>query len=185
VELLPEPDQRVHDLDERRLASALLNRFRARAIAHLHLVDLRPLDPEPAAAGTEHRIRLGQRADSVPHPLVCRLLERRQELVQSGSSSRIVTGSPAMTSKMPSKSPCWIGSSRSSASRLPPRRRRGSSPDEVQAVLAEEHVLGAAEPMPWAPNSRAFAESSGLSAFARTFRRRTSSAHRTPSRSPR
>ena len=31
-------------------------------------------------------------------------------------------------------------------------------------------------PMPCAPNSRAFAESSALSAFARTFRRRTSSA---------
>ncbi len=31
-------------------------------------------------------------------------------------------------------------------------------------------------PMPWAPNSRAFAASSGVSAFARTFRRRTASA---------
>ena len=76
-------DERVHDLDERRVAGALAHRLRRpRDRAHLHLVDLGPLDAEPAAARAEHRVRLVQHLDPLPHPLVRRLLERRQELVQ-------------------------------------------------------------------------------------------------------
>ena len=57
-----------------------------------------------------------------------------------------MTGSPAIASKIPSKSDCCIGSSRSSAA-LPP----GSSSARIiscttrQPLVAEEHVLGAAE----------------------------------------
>ena len=53
---------------------------------------------------------------------------------------------PAIASKMPSKSLCWKGSSRSRAA-----RRAVSSSARIiswttgEALLAEEHVLGAAE----------------------------------------
>ena len=57
--------------------------FAARTIARdLHLVDLRPKQAEPATARPEHRVRLVEREDALAHPLVCGLLERRQELVQ-------------------------------------------------------------------------------------------------------
>ena len=64
-----------------------------------------------------------------------------------GSRSRIVTGSPAIASKIASKSDCWNGRSRSSASRRPASSR---GEDHLlhhrQPLVAEEHVLGAAEP---------------------------------------
>ena len=60
AQLLAEADERMHDLDERRVSPALLHRLRrARDRAHLHLVDLRPLEAEAAAARAEHRVRLG------------------------------------------------------------------------------------------------------------------------------
>ena len=77
-ELLAEADERMHDLDERRLPRALLDRRRgAHDRAHLHLVDLGPLEPEPAAAGAEHRVRLVQLGDPTAHLVRGRLLERR------------------------------------------------------------------------------------------------------------
>ena len=67
-QLLAEADERVHDLDERRRAGALAHRGgRANDRAHLHLVDLGPLQAEPAAAGAEHRIRLVQLGDPAAH----------------------------------------------------------------------------------------------------------------------
>ena len=97
-----------------------LHRLRgARDRAHLHLVDLRPLDAEPAAARAEHRVRLGERLDPAAHPLVRRLLERREELVQRRIEEADGDRQPAIASKIPSKSACWNGSSRSSAARRP------------------------------------------------------------------
>ena len=86
-----------------------------------------------------------------------------------GSRSRIVTGRPAIASKMPSKSDCWNGSSRSSAARRPASvsariisctTGSRSSPKNMCSVRQR--------PIPSAPNSRARAASSGVSAFART-----------------
>ncbi len=90
----------------------------------------------------------------------------------------MTTGKPAIDSKIPSKSDCWNGRSRSSAARRPCSSEARiiswttgsrSSPKNMCSVRQR--------PTPWAPNSRAFAASSGLSAFAHTWSRRTSSAH--------
>ena len=96
-----------------------------------------------------------------------------------GSSRRIVTGKPAIASKMPSKSPCWNGSSLSST-------ERRSSSVEARIISRTSGSRSSAmnmcsvrqRPIPSAPNSRAFAASSGVSALARTLSRRTSSAQR-------
>ena len=59
AQLLRETDQGVHDLDERRLPGAVVDRLRCPDDrAHLHLVDLRPLEAEPAPTRAEHRVRL-------------------------------------------------------------------------------------------------------------------------------
>mmetsp|Transcript_32478 Transcript_32478/g.51976 ORF Transcript_32478/g.51976 Transcript_32478/m.51976 type:complete len:481 (+) Transcript_32478:363-1805(+) len=91
-----------------------------------------------------------------------------------GSSRRMVTGSPSMARKMPSKSPRWNGSkSASAASRsgvLPAmiirRTVRMRSPDPKNMCSVRT------SPMPSAPFSRAVAASSGVSALASTLRRR-------------
>src|SRR2546423_8720493 len=73
----------MHDLDERCLACPLLDDARRPDDrAHLHLVDLRPLQAEAAAARAQHRVRFLQLADAAAHPLVGCLVDRRQELVQ-------------------------------------------------------------------------------------------------------
>jgi hypothetical protein len=78
MQLLGEADQRVHDLDERRLPGSLAHCDRgAHDRAHLHLVDLREHQPQPAAAGAEHRVRLVQGADAAAHLVVPRILLRR------------------------------------------------------------------------------------------------------------
>jgi len=83
AELLSEPDERVHDLDERRLAGPIAHsRRRPDDRADLHLVDLGVLEPETAAAGAEHGVRLAQLVDPPPHLVRRRLLGRRKELVQ-------------------------------------------------------------------------------------------------------
>ncbi len=109
-----------------------------------------PTPPPRAAAGT--RAAAGRAAGSSP------------------------AGRPS-PSKMPSKSACWNGSSLSSASRR-------SSSDEARIIACTSGSRSSAmnmcsvrqRPMPSAPNSRAFAASSGVSAFARTRRRRDASA---------
>jgi hypothetical protein len=75
-QLLLEADERVHDLDERRVAGSLVHRRRgADDRPHLHLVDLGVEQPEPHAARAEHRVRLRQRVDPLE-----RVLELRQLL---------------------------------------------------------------------------------------------------------
>ena len=88
-----------------------------------------------------------------------------------------MTGRPAIASKMPSKSDCCIGSSRSSAARRPSSfsamiisRTTGSRSGAMNMCSVRQR------PIPCAPNSRALRASSGVSAFARTRRRRSSSA---------
>ena len=88
-----------------------------------------------------------------------------------------MTGRPAIASKIPSKSDCWWGRSLSSA------RRRSSSPEAMiisRTTGSRSSAMNMCSvrqrPIPSAPNSRAFAASSGVSAFARTFRRRKPSA---------
>ena len=89
-----------------------------------------------------------------------------------------MTGSPAIASKIPSKSDCCIGSSRSSAA------RRSLSPDAMiisRTTGSRSSALNMCSvrqrPIPSAPSSRALAASSGVSALARTLRRRRPSAH--------
>ena len=88
-----------------------------------------------------------------------------------------MTGYPAIASKIPSKSDCWTGRSRSSAA-----RRAFSSPARIISCTtgrrsgAMNMCSVRQSPIPSAPNSRAFAASSGVSAFARTRMRRRSSA---------
>ena len=89
----------------------------------------------------------------------------------------MVTGSPAMASKIPSKSLCWWGRSRSSA------ERRSSSLDAMiisRTTGSRSSAMNMCSvrqrPIPSAPNSRALAASSGVSAFVRTFSRRRASA---------
>ena len=88
-----------------------------------------------------------------------------------------MTGRPVIASKMPSKSACWNGRSRSSAARRPASvsariisciTGSRSSPKNMCSVRQR--------PMPCAPNSRARAASGGVSAFARTRSRRNPSA---------
>ena len=75
-ELLGEADERVHDLHERGVARPLLDRPRgADDRPHLHLVDLGIEQPEPAAARSQHRVRLAPRlggGEQLP-PLVVEL----------------------------------------------------------------------------------------------------------------
>ena len=75
AELLGEPDERMHDLDERRLSGALLDGgCCADDRPHLHLVDLGELQSEPAAAGPEHRVGLVELLDPSAHQIGARLL---------------------------------------------------------------------------------------------------------------
>ena len=147
AQLLAEADERMHDLDERRLAGALLHRLRrARDRPHLHLVDLRPLDADPAAAGAEHRVRLGERLDPLAHARVARLLERRQELVQRRveqpdrhrqAGHRLEDG--LEVGLLERQEPV----ERVATPRLV--AREDHLLHDGQPLLAEEHVLGAAE----------------------------------------
>ena len=79
----PNADERMHDLDERRLARPLLHRPRGtHDRAHLHLVDLRVLQAQPAPARAEHRVGLAELLDPAAHRVRRRVLRRRQELVE-------------------------------------------------------------------------------------------------------
>mmetsp|Transcript_9127 Transcript_9127/g.34381 ORF Transcript_9127/g.34381 Transcript_9127/m.34381 type:complete len:301 (-) Transcript_9127:1355-2257(-) len=97
---------------------------------------------------------------------------------RGGSRRRTVTGRPSMASKMPSKSFCCSGSSAAIATffsccvwaRIILRTLARRSPSKNMCSVRTS-------PMPSAPFSRASAASSGVSAFASTFRRRFESAH--------
>ena len=130
---------------------ALLDGLRgARDRAHLHLVDLRPLDAEPAAARPEHRVRLVQRLDPLAHALVGRVLEIREELVQRRveQPDRRPAGPPS-----PRRCPRSRTAGTGAAGRAPSRRPvlvggEDHLLHDREPLLAEEHVLGAAEADP-------------------------------------
>ena len=193
-QLLGEADQRVHDLDLRgRRATAGARPRRSRAPASRRS---RGAGAQPAAARAEHRVLLVQRLAPAPSSAPAgrsspaasparaaarsRPSGRRRSGRNScsgGSSSRMVTGSPAIASKMPSKSACWNGSSRPAPRAARPRRRPGSSRCTTGSRSSPKNMCSVRHrPMPSAPSSRALAASAGVSALARTRSRRTSSA---------
>ena len=123
---------------------------RARDRADLHLVDLRVHQPEPAAARAEHRVRLLQRADAGAHALVGRLL-------LGAAGTRAAAGRAAGSSPAARPSPRRCPRSRTAGTAAAGRARRGGSASVVgqdhllhdrQPLVAEEHVLGAAEADP-------------------------------------
>ena len=114
--------------------------------ADLHLVDLRVHEPEPAAARAEHRVRLVQRADPGAHRLVGRLLLGRQELVQRRveqpdrhrqAGHRLEDA--LEVGLLERQQPVERGAAAGLVS------ARIISCIDRQPLLAEEHVLGAAE----------------------------------------
>ena len=127
--------------------------------ASLHFRDLRIGDAEPAAAMPQHRVRLAQRFLDDATQLgpsecpafaraACSLRRRAgRNSCSGGSSSRIVTGSPSIASKIPSKSARCIGQQlgeRATASALVARHDHLAHRGD--AVALEEHVLRAAQP---------------------------------------
>ena len=93
-----------------------------------------------------------------------------------GSISRIVTGSPSIASRIPRKSSRCSGSSSASAASCRPRPRRRSGSPRAARRSPRNMCSVRHSPMPSAPNRRARAASSGVSALARTCSRRTPSA---------
>ena len=94
AQLLAEPDERVHDLDERRPPGSLRHRERrTRDRPHLHLVDLGVEEPEAARAPAEHRVRLLQaRGSARAGARRCASSSEGRNSCSGQSSSRIVTG---------------------------------------------------------------------------------------------
>ena len=160
-----EADERMHDLDERRLARALLHGLRrARDRAHLHLVDLRPLDAEPAAARAEHRVRLVQRADP-------RGASARRSPPRAAAGTRAAAGRAAGSSPAARPSPRRSPRSRTAGTAGAGRARRGGPPRRAARIIScitgsrssPKNMCSVRQsPMPSAPNSRAFAASSGV-----------------------
>ena len=139
----------MHDLDLRRDAGALLDR-ECRSARSRESASRR----SPATAG-----RGGSRAcraSGSPPGARARaraFRDRRSRRAggrnscSGGSSSRIVTGSPAIASKIPSKSACCIGSRRvERGAALGLGLRQDHLADDREPVVGHEHVLGPAEP---------------------------------------
>ena len=158
--------------------------------ARLHPRDLGEDDAEPAAAVPEHRVHLVELGHLRGPPSrrgrpscfatsACSAGVCGRNSWSGGSSVRIVTGRGPIARKMPTKSSRCIGRSLASAfsrsstrvgeDHLAHRPRSGPSPKNMCSVRQR--------PIPSAPNATAFGAWSGWSAFARTFRRRTVSAH--------
>ena len=96
---------------------------------------------------------------------------------KGGSSNRIVTGSPAITSKISSKSERCIGRSFASASRRPASSSARIISRTAMIRSASKNMCSVRQsPIPSAPKSRATCASWGVSAFARTRIRRFLSA---------
>ena len=126
--------------------------------ARLHLGDLRIDDAEAAAAEAEHGVELVQRLDARAHALDRDAELRRptpadpasscgRNSCSGGSMVRMVTGRPAMARKMPTKS---VALQRQQlGQRGAPRLDRLGEDHlahRLDLALAEEHVLGAAQP---------------------------------------
>ncbi len=137
----------MHDLDERRLAGLLGDGQRGPDDrTHLHLVDLRVEEPEPAAARPQHRVRLAERPDPARHLLRLGFLERRQELVQRRVEQADGDRQPGHGREDPLEVGLLEGEQ---PLQLTAALVLGSSQDhcahERQPALCHEHVLGPAE----------------------------------------
>ena len=178
-ELFAEADERVHDLDERRVAGPLRRppappaRSRAPASRRSRGTGARACTHACRASGSTRAAPGSARASRRRSPPRAAAGTRAAADRAAGSSPE----SPAIASKIPSKSPCCRGSNRSSAERRSSSSRAriisrtiGSRPSAMNMCSVRQR------PMPSAPNSRALAASSGVSAFARTRMRLSSSA---------
>ena len=130
----------------------------------LHRVQARLDDPQPHAAQAEHRVHLVQLARPSPAaspasrarprraasrrapPRTARSTWSGRNSCSGGSSSRTVTGSPSIASKMPTKSSRCSGSS-DVVRRLLLLVGLGEDhlPHRGDPLLAQEHVLGPAQ----------------------------------------
>ena len=142
---------------------ALIRSAAASRIARdLHREQARDHDAEPDAAQAEHRVLLVQPVHGLqqpqvvlvrPRPRASASATRTDSSVRSGrnscsggSSSRIVTGSPSIASRMPTKSSRCSGSSVGQRLLALLVVVGQDQPLDSAAPLAEEHVLGAAQP---------------------------------------
>ena len=197
LELALVVDQRDHDLDLRGLAAAGPRRCgRPEDRPALHRVDLREEDPQPHAAGAEHRVGLLQRPDAVervlelgevvaaldPRPLGLGLdlVQRREELVQR----RVEQADRDRQARHRREDPLEVGllvrEQLAQRRRRARRRRRPGSPRTIAAWRSSPKNMCSVRhsPMPSAPKSRARSASSGVSALVRIPSRRCSSAQR-------
>ena len=125
-QLLGEADQRVHDLDA-------LGRDRDRGShdrAHLHLVDLGVHQAQPAAAGAQHRVLLGQRPHPAGDPLQLGDLGFRTAL---GAPVRNLLGQVAAR-RAGTRAAAGRAAGSSRAALPSPRRCRGSRPPGTAAA---------------------------------------------------
>ena len=166
----------------RRLAGALARRACGgpHDRPHLHLVDLRD---RRARAGSRGCRASGSTSCSDADPLAHRARRRLLELAAGtrAAAGRAAGSSPAAPPS-PRRSPRSRPAGTAAAGRArrgaPARRRPGSSPARPGSRSSPMNMCSVRQsPMPSAPNSRAWRRRSGVSAFARTRRRRSSSAH--------
>ena len=148
AQLFGEADERVHDLDERRVAGPLARRRGPRARSRAPASRRSP--GTGARAGSRAcRASGSPRAARGSAPASARRSPRPRggrNSCSGGSSRRIVTGRPAIASKISSKSACWNG--QQPVERSAPvgfAVRQDHLLHDRQPLVAEEHVLGAAE----------------------------------------
>ena len=179
-QLLAEADEWVHDLDQRRPPGPLLHRAqRPDDRPHLHLVDLRVA---AARAGNRACPSIGfdscNCADPRPH-------RARRSPPRARAGTRAAADRAAGSSPAAPPSPRRCPRNRPAAPATAGRAQRAAPPRSSARIIscttgsrsgAMNMCSVRHSPIPSAPNSRAFAASSGVSAFARTRSRRSSSA---------
>ena len=188
LELAARADERDHDL--RVGVEPFLHRLGGRLEdrADLHLVDLGVRDAEPAAAVAEHRVGLREGVRALPDlldrdaevrgGLLHRLVVVRQELVQGRIEQADRDGRSPISRKIPRKSSRCIGRIFASAARrCSTVSARIISRTATMRFSSKNMCSVRQRPMPSAPKSRATRASFGVSALARTPRRRRASAH--------
>ena len=162
VELPDRRDQRDHDLRPRVAAGLLAGDRGLEDRPGLHREQAGDHDAEPDAAQPEHRVLLVQpldRGEQLALPLLRGARGRRPSAIATessvrsgrnscsgGSISRIVTGSPSIASRISSKSSRCSGQQRVERLLLPLLVVGDDQVLDQLAPLAEEHVLGAAQP---------------------------------------
>ena len=138
----------MHDLDTRRLARSLGDRSRrADDGAHLHLVDLGPLEAEAAPTRAEHRVRLAELLDPAAHRLGRRLLRGGKELVERWVEEPDRDGIPGH--RFEDRLEVALLDGQEQVERRPACRFVGGEDhllDDREPIGRHEHVLRAAEP---------------------------------------